>query len=240
MKENDAYVLLGQVLIVLGLGLIFVSYLVLHAIPLTALGISSAIIGMVCLLLARTRVRIPPEASLLLLETGVENLAALIEEAGLRSKAFYLPSRIAGEPRALLPLHSSPPSEPLPPLARRLIVKYGPSPQEIGLLLATPGSKIMKLADIAPGASTGEIETALHAVIVGALDLASGVRVTREGSRISVELLNPSVRWERTALSEVLGSPVASIAASIVAEGVGKPVVVDREEDNLIYIEVLP
>ena len=66
---------------------------------------------------------------------------------GIRTRAVYLPSSLTGgQPQALLPLHSN---SSLPvikhALPRRLIVKYGNSPDEIGLLLSTIGSTAVSL-----------------------------------------------------------------------------------------------
>jgi hypothetical protein len=240
MRQKDAYTLLGGVLSILGMGLLLVSYFILHSIPLTALGISSAILAMVCLMLSRTRMAIPPEVSSLLLETALENVATVVEEMGVRSKAIYLPSRISGgEPRALIPLHSKLPPNPVSPLPKRFIVKYGPQAEQAGLLISTAGSKVMRLAQATPGPTSEEIESALNSIIVGCLDLAASVRIRQEGKRVTVELVQPSITWGRTMATDILGSPVASIVASVVAEAMDKPVIVEREEGAFVHLEVL-
>ena len=105
---ENPYNLLGLALALTGGAMAAVSYLILDSIPLTALGMSMVILGVISLTLGRTRPKISPEASAILLETGLENMAAIVEELGLRSKAIYVPSSLTdGRPRALVPLHSN-------------------------------------------------------------------------------------------------------------------------------------
>lgn len=94
---RNRYSELGLGLLLAGAGLIPTSYLLLHSIPIIALGISLVILGAVCLVLGKTRPKIPPELSSLLMETGVENLNSLLEELGLKSKGIYLPSSLTEE-----------------------------------------------------------------------------------------------------------------------------------------------
>lgn len=65
---------------ILGLGLslagaIFapISYLVLKSVPLTSLGITAIIIGVISIALANTRPYVSPETCQLILKTGMEN-----------------------------------------------------------------------------------------------------------------------------------------------------------------------
>lgn len=66
----------------------------LTSVPLTALGLATAILGGVSLALGRSMPRLPPEAVPYLLEAGVENMATLLEELGLTCRALYLPSSL--------------------------------------------------------------------------------------------------------------------------------------------------
>jgi hypothetical protein len=56
-------------------------------------GISGVILGVVSLALGRSLPRISPEASLMLLEAGSDNIAILVEELGLRARAIYYSER---------------------------------------------------------------------------------------------------------------------------------------------------
>jgi len=99
---RNQYRELGLGLFLAVIGLIPTAYLLLHSIPLIALGISLVILGAVCLALGRSRPKISPEVSSLLMETGLENLNSLLEELGLKSRGMYLPSSITGGNHELL------------------------------------------------------------------------------------------------------------------------------------------
>ena len=63
-------------------------YFIVGSAPLTATGISSIILGFTCVAIANARPYISPEACQMLLRTGMENTAALLEELGLNKKAI--------------------------------------------------------------------------------------------------------------------------------------------------------
>ena len=239
------YRLLGVGLILGGVGLALVSYFLLRSIPLVALGLSLVTLGAVCLALARAYPKIPPGVSLILMEAGLENIAAMLEEFGLRSKAIYLPSSIAGgKPQALIPLNSNDTMTRVNgALPRRLIVKYGAAADDMGLLIATPGSAAMEMLESKPGPTIGEIEVAITSLLVGAMDAASSVSVFTSDGRIVVQVADPHLEYRNTRLQQCLGSPLASIAALIASEAMGRPVMIARERiaggRNLIELEVL-
>ena len=82
-----------------------VSYFIVDSVPLAAVGMSIVVIGFTCIALANMRPYISPEAYQLILKTGLENTAALLEELRIRSKTIYLPSTIRDEhPQVLIPL----------------------------------------------------------------------------------------------------------------------------------------
>lgn len=131
------------------------TYLLLHSIPIIALGISLVILGAVCLVLGKTRPKIPLELSSLLVQTGVENLNSLLEELGLKSKGVYLPSSLTGgKPRVIIPLHSSPQFPQISePLTQRLIVSYRRELEDIGIMVTTAGSNIINMLETKPGSA---------------------------------------------------------------------------------------
>jgi hypothetical protein len=209
------------------------SYLVLQSTPITALGLSTIILGAVSLALGRGQPKISPEASAILLQSGVENISAIVEELGLKAKAIYLPSSMTtGKPQAFIPLHSN----PHPPqlgnivLPKRLIVKYGPQPEDMGLLVTTPGSAVAGMVTAKSDSTEADLEAALTLVLVGTISLADSVRVTKEDEVIRVEISNPRLEYRKMWVYESLGSPLASIVASVVAEVLNKPVSVDSEQ----------
>lgn len=231
MTQNP-YSLLGIGLLLAGALFTPTSYFILLSIPLTALGISLLILGSVCLALGKTRPKIPPELSSLLLEIGLDNISTLLEELGLKSKAVYLPpSMIQGKPRALIPLHSNPSlPEVKGPLSQRLIVKYGPNPEDVGLLVTTLGSVCLGMLESPPGSTTGELEASLFSILGGVMDMADGVRVTERGlDKILVEVISPRLIYRNLYFYRCLGSPLASVVASFAASALNKPVVINRE-----------
>jgi hypothetical protein len=237
----------------LGLGLCFggalfapVAYFLLNSVPMAAVGLSTVIIGIICVALANTRPYISPEACELILKTGMENSAALLEELGLKSKAVYLPSVMRdGHPQALVPLTEDREIK----LARekipgRLIVRYGANPEDMAIAVTTPGSINIDMLQNKPGPTAGEIETAAGYILTGVLDIASSVTVNIENFKISVEVKGARLHYEDVWYYRCLGSPIASIVAAISSEAFGKPVRI-REESytngkNTILLEVLP
>lgn len=230
---SNSFTLLGVCLTLVGLSLSVMSFLVLRSTPLTALGLSTIILGGVSLALGKGQPKISPEASAILLQSGVENISAIVEELGLMAKAVYLPSSMtAGKPQAFIPLHSN----PHPPhlgnivLPKRLIVKYGSQPEDVGLLVTTPGSAVAGMVMVKSDSTEGDLEAALTLVLVGTISLADGARVNMEDDVVRVEISNPRLEYRKMWIYESLGSPLTSIVASVVAEVLNKPVSVDSEQ----------
>jgi hypothetical protein len=234
--------MLGLGLALAGFVLSSTCYIILRSVPLTALGFSTIILGATSLALGKGQPS--SEASGLLQEPGSENIAKLIEELGLTSKAVYLPSSLTGgRPQALIPLHTNPhPPKPQSPLPKRFIVKYGPNPEDMGLLITTPGSTIANMSGSEPNPAPADLEATLSSVLTGIIDLADAVKVSTIGEKIIVEVSNPRLKHKSIQAYECLGSPLASIVASIVAEALDKPVIIDREthEKHKSIIELKP
>jgi hypothetical protein len=205
------------------------SYMVLRSTPLTALGISAVLIAAVSFTIARGQPKISPEASAILLQSGAENISAIVEELGLKSKAIYLPTSISGDkPKALIPLDSKVEfsSKILP---KRLIVKYGSKPSEVGLLISTPGSAVCGLVKAKSDWLAEDLESAISSIRIGTVNLADGVRVIADADKIMVEVCNPRLENSKMWIYESLGTPIGSIVASIVAQVVQKPVSITIE-----------
>ncbi len=233
MATRNSYLLLGAFLALTGVLLTLLSYFVLRSTPLTALGISSTILAGVSSAIGRGQPKIPPEASAILLQSGVENTSAIVEELGLKAKAIYLPSSMTsgGKPQALIPLHSdpNPPTLGKTALPKRLITRYGSKPEDVGLLLTTPGSAAAGLVAAKPDSTENDLETSLTLVLAGTMSLADGTTVNMDDSRIHVEISNPRLEGGKMWVYESLGSPLASIAASVVAEVLDKPIAIETE-----------
>ena len=221
----------GVTLAVAGLTLAASSALLAKSTPLTALGASTALVGVVLWSIHRGQAMMPVEAAELLMEASLGNISAILEEFGVREapKAVYLPSSLCpGGPRALIPLKSSTP-ERVKVLEKRVIAKYGPGEEDIGLLVLTPGSIAASRAELEPTAES--LESALSSV-VSSLGLADSAKVAEAQGHIRVEVSNERVRLRETWASRALGSLMASIAASLAAEAYRAPVTVEHEEQR--------
>jgi len=232
MRPLSAYWRIGVTLLVAGAISAPVFYFVAESIPLTALGLSAVLLGVIALLLARSLPQLPPRAAQVLLETGLDNLAGLLEELGLEGKAVYLPSKLAaGRARALIPLH---PNSGGPQVTRevadRLIVDYGPGAQDVGVLVTTPGTAAAGLLDSSPGAGSAELEAALSRILVGYLDVATSVQVAQEPGRVTASLGGVRFEHRDSRTHRSLGTPLASIVATIVSEGLERPITIGSEE----------
>jgi len=167
------------------------------------------------------------------LQSGIENISAIVEELGLKSKAIYLPSSMtSGKPQALIPIDSNltPPKLGNIVLPKRLIVKHGSNPEDMGLLVTTPGSAVADIITAKSDATDGDLESALTLVLVSTINLADGVKAAMDEDKIRVEISNPRLEYRKMWVYESLGSPIASIVASVVAEVLNKPVTVDNEQ----------
>ncbi|MBT3362538.1 MAG: hypothetical protein HN929_00635 [Chloroflexi bacterium] len=200
------------------------------------------ILGLVCLALARSLPRISPETGAMLLDTSMGNINLLIEELGLRVKAIYLPSSLtsSGKPQALLPLSSDIDTKWLDrPLPQRLIVKYGPNNENVGILVSTPGSVSAVLLAAEDISGMDAIESSLTHVLVGLLDAVGGVRVSQSNDGdLTIRISGSRLDGENVALYEWLGTPLASIVASIAAEAMDKPVRILEETQNKKHIDI--
>jgi len=230
----NLYRMLGLCLALTGSLLSLVSYFILASIPLTALGISTLILASITYAIGTGQSKIPPEASALLLQSGTENISALVEELGIKSKAVYLPSSITGgKPQALIPLRSNPPYSQLGKIVfpKRLIVKYGANPEDMGLLITTAGSTISETIASKPDATEADLESTLTSILSGNLSLGDNAKITIDNDIIHVEVSSPRLENKKMWIYESLGTPLASIVASAVAQILNEPIIVEEEQN---------
>ena len=234
MLKNNSYTWTGLALLITGLLVSLSSHFVLLITWLTALGVAMLILSLILLALGSAIPKLPPEFSALLLETGIDNIAAMVEELGVRSKGIYLPSSLtSGRPQALIPLHANPVSSlTIEVLPHRLIVRYGANPDDMGILLTTPGTVAVSMLDSTPGPTATELESALTSLLNGKLGIADGTKIFCNGSHIRAEISNPGIENKTNLSYQCLGGPLASIVASVVAEAWNRPVVIKQEEQN--------
>jgi len=239
---SGPYRLLGMILSISGVILAPVFYLIIGSPPLAAAAISAVILGCTCLVLGFSRADISPETSRILLQTGIENTSALLEELGISNKAIYIPSKMRdGKAQALIPLDDH--VEPLlirDRLPGRLIVRFGQNPGQMAIAVTTNGSLALKLLKNPPGPSTAEIETALNTILVGTMDLATRAGLNSIDTRYIVEVSGVKTAGEQNSYYNSLGSPVASIAATVTSEALNKPVriLAEKTQGNTLKIEL--
>lgn len=242
---RSPYRVLGLVLVLAGAAFAPVAYFLTASVALTAVAISAIMIGFTCIVLANARPYISPEASELILKTGMENTAALLEELGLSNKAIYLPSSMReGHPQALIPLKGdADPQRIKVKIPGRLIVRYGENPDDMAVAVTTPGSINLDNLEMKLGPTAAEIETAVTYVLTGLLDIANSVTVSLTDNQVSVEVNGARLHFEDIWYYRCLGSPIASIVASVSSEALGKPVRIKEESysrgKSKILLEVL-
>jgi hypothetical protein len=226
---SSPFTLLGVALALGGAALAFTSYFILDFTPLTALGLSAIILAAISFALGREQPKIPPDVSSLLLESGLENTAALIEELGLVSKAVYLPpSLTSGKSRALIPVAPVALPQIQLQLPDRLIVRYGKEPGAMGILVSTLGSAVVERH--AQELTGVDLEDALSSTMTGLTDLADGLKVVRDGGSIIVGITNPRLECRWMKIFDNTGSPLASIVASVASKSMGTPITILRED----------
>ena len=241
-RNRNPYTWAGLGLLVAGGLLSLASFLVFAVNWLTALGLAMLILAFILFALSRSIPRLPPEFSRILLEPGIDNLASMVEELGIKGRAIYLPSSLAGgRPRALIPLKSETVSlVGAKALPQRFIVNYGAGAEDVGLLVTTPGTMAVEMLDAIPGPAAAELEAALVSLLVGTLGIADGVRVSGGAEKISVDIVRPRLESRETWAHRSLGGPLAAVVATVTAEAWEKPVRIAREEkkDGRYRVEI--
>jgi hypothetical protein len=95
-----------------------------------------------------------------------------------------------------------------------------------------------------PEPTSTEIESAISYILVGVLDIANSVTVFITDNRVDIEIGGLTLGHEDNRYYRCLGSPAASIAATITGEALQRPVRIQeeiRDRDKIrISIEVLP
>ena len=244
MVIKNPYRILGIGLAIAGAILSPVFYFIVGSPPLTATAISAVILGFTCIAIANSRPYLSPEATQMLLKTGMENTTALLEELGLQNKATYLPSTSKSQSRALVPLidkaGTNINAENLP---QRLIVRYGTNAEDMAIAVTTPGNVSIGLLESKPGPTAEEMETALNYLFTGVLDIAHNVAVHIMDAKVEVKINAPKMKYENIWYYQCLGSPIASIIAAVVAEALKKPLKIADEKyqknEGVVTLEIL-
>jgi hypothetical protein len=241
LKNRSSYSWTGLSLLTAGLFISITSYFVFQLTWLTGLGLCMLLLAVILVALGRAVPKLPPEACRLLLDAGNANITSLIEELGIITKAIFLPSSMTSDyPRAFLPLqHNCSLPSTMKVLPRRLFVRYGSNPDDIGLLIPTIGSTAIRLLEKMPGANSDELEAALTSLFTEILGISDRARVSCENSTIGIEIDKPRIE-DDSRLHRCLGGKLATISASVAAEAWNKPICIKREDkkEGKYYIEL--
>lgn len=216
----------GVSLMVLGVGVSLIGYIMLSSQPLLILGISIFTIGLLVFWggdLCEGQLR---EFA----EVPWDNVAALIESLGYAKAAIYIPSAYAEDSKAYALLTPAQVKGPIR-VPRGLVVRFGPNPEDVGILLRAPGTRAVELCRDA-GALVGDLQVSLHNCIVNHLALARNILSAIDGNNVIVRVggVRVSDMYGDTVARPVLGSFMASIVAAITADVLSRPVAIASEE----------
>jgi len=172
-------------------------------------------------------------SSALLLQSGTENISALVEELGLKSKAVYLPSSITGgKPQALIPLHSNPPYATLAKsyFPSGLSSNTEPTLKKWACSLQLLDQLFSETIASKPDATEADLESTLTSILSGNLNLADNAKVTIDNDIMHVEVSNPRLENKKMWIYESIGTPLASIVASALAQMLNEPIIIEEDQ----------
>jgi len=241
-----SYMTLGIILALAGSFIALFSYIAIDSVPVTALGLSTIILGLTSIGLANTRPKLSPEACLLFLKAGVKNTLAILEELEVKSKAIYLPrSMMKGRSEAIiildgegstkgikeklsgslfvgyefsLPFNERGSQKFKEVLPRHIVLDYGTGSKEKAIAITTLGNICLDFLKYTPGRTADEIKSAIKYILTRVLDIASGVRVDVTASTVKVEVTGAEMMDKDIFYGESLYSHVlGSPVTSIVA-----------------------
>jgi hypothetical protein len=229
--------LVGLDFLLIGVIISGLGFFLADSVPIASFGFALAIIGALALMIVPEPV--PRDAMKALLKDAVRNVEIILEESGLRNRAYFMQME-DGEVRAFVPL-STPEGRPLQPsisgldkAPRRFIVDYKGTR---GLLLIPPGNEIVRLAKVEKGA---DLEEALRSTLVEYSDLAGGVlSVDEDGGKVSkIQITRPKLSSDSPYFNDALGTPVTCIAGCVAAVVKGAPVRIVEERYDPGFVRV--
>jgi hypothetical protein len=229
--------LVGVDFLLMGFIVSALGFFLADSIPIASFGFALAVIGALILLIVPEPV--PQDALKSLLKDAVRNVEIVLEESGLRNRAYFMQME-DGEIRALVPL-SIPGSEQAAPnpaeldkAPRRFIVNQKGIR---GLLVVPPGNEIVRLAKVEKGA---DLEEALRMALVEFSDLARGVlAIEEDGGKVAkVQITKPQLGSDSPYFNDALGTPVSCVAACTAAVAKGATVRIRDERYDPDFIRL--
>ena len=233
MERNT---LVGFDFLLMGFVVAGLGFFLADSTPIASFGFALAVIGALVLLLVPESV--PRDAFRALLKDAVRNVEIILEEAGLRNRAYFMQTE-DGEVRALVPLSASGSDQALSPAEvsnapRRFVVSLR---GVTGLLLIPPGNEIVRLARVEKGA---DLEEALRQTLVEFSDLARGVIALEEqgGKMAKIQITKPQLGSDSPYFNDALGTPVSCVAActAAVAKGAAVRIIEERYDPGFIRL----
>lgn len=234
MERNT---LVGVDFLLMGFIISALGFFLADSVPIASFGFALAVIGGLILLIVPEPV--PQDAMKALLKDAVRNVEIILEETGLRNRAYFIQME-QGEVRAFVPLTSNEGGSVGPRIAElqrtpaRFVVNLRGTR---GLLLIPPGNEIVKLAKVEKGA---DIEEALRAALVECSDLARSVLTVEEngGNRTRVQITEPQLMSVSPYFNDALGTPVSCLAGCVAAVAKGSPVRIVEERFDPKFIRL--
>lgn len=228
--------LVGLDFLVMGSAVTALGFLLADSVPIASFGLALGIIGGLILLIVPEP--IPQDAFRALLKDAVRNVEIILEESGLRNRAYFMQME-DGEVRAFVPMTESqgataPRLAELDRVPRRLVVDHKGMR---GILIIPPGNEIARLAKVEKGA---DLEEALRSALVEYSDLAGGVLALEEdGGRVAkIQIARPKLESDSPYFRDALGSPVSCVAGCVAAVAKGSPVRISEERFDPAFIRL--
>jgi hypothetical protein len=229
--------LVGIDFLLMGLIISSLGFFLADDVPIASFGFALAVIGALVLLIVPEAV--PRDAMKALLKDAVRNVEIILEESGLRNRAYFMQME-DGEVRAFVPLTNPDGSPPPPQLVdldkapRRFIVNHKGMR---GLLLIPPGNELVRLAKVEKGA---DLEEALRSTLVEYSDLARGVLAIEEdsGHVAKIQITKPQLGSDSPYFNDALGTPVSCVAGCVAAIVRGVPVKIVEERYDPEFIRL--
>ena len=228
--------LVGADFLVTGVTISGLGFFLADSVPIASFGFALAVIGALVLMIVPEP--LPQDALKAMLKDAVRNVEIILEEAGLRNRAYFMQME-DGEVRAFVPVTGSEGTAAIKvaELGRaptRFIVDHGAMR---GLMLIPPGNEIVKLAKVEKGS---DIEEALRSALVEYSDIARGVMaIAEDGGRvIKVQITKPQLSSDSPYFNDSLGTPVSCVAGSVAAVALGVPVRIREERYDPEFIRL--
>jgi hypothetical protein len=194
------------------LGAVFAaySYMVLLSVPLTALGLGCVVLGSTLLMVPESAV--PSREVKAMIEGGLVNVEAVLEEYDARGRAVYLPPN-EGRVQAFVPISENPHMDAINPdtVPRRVLTEAG---GVRGVMVFPLGSEAVRLSQLPEDV---DAEDTLSHVLVDFIEIVESIKYVRSGAEVVVELGRPRLASEYPRVNTCFGSFSVSVAGCVLA-----------------------